>query len=301
MLEHLHISVLNPSRTVVLGAGGFVGRTLCRRLEQDMLSVLKLTRQQLNLLDQVAVDELPKLLQSNDTLVITAAEAPCKNTAMLYRNIAMMNVVCESLQKQAVQHVVYISSDAVYADSDKPLTEASITAPASLHGVMHFAREMMLQSVCADLDLPLAILRPSLLYGAKDPHNGYGPNRFRRLANDNESIILFGEGEERRDHVYIEDVAEIILRVIQHRSRGALNIATGEVFSFKQIAEKVVQLSNNKVAIQSSPRQGAMPHNGYRPFDATGSQRAFPDFSYTQMDDGLRYSQTQMQSATEVI
>jgi nucleoside-diphosphate-sugar epimerase len=37
-----------------------------------------------------------------------------------------------------------------------------------------------------------------------DPHNGYGPNRFRRLAAGGEEIVLFGEGEERRDHVQVE-------------------------------------------------------------------------------------------------
>ena len=52
---------------------------------------------------------------------------------------------------------------------------------------------------CARRDL--AILRPTLIYGAGDPHNGYGPNRFRRLAATGKPIILFGEGEERRDHV----------------------------------------------------------------------------------------------------
>ncbi|ABX79070.1 NAD-dependent epimerase/dehydratase family protein [Coxiella burnetii] len=293
MLEHLQ-DAGTPSRVVVLGANGFVGRALCQRLKQEAVNVLELTRQQVDLLNPDATEQLLKQLQASDTLVITAAEASCKNAAMLYRNVRMMNVVCEVLQKQAIQQVIYISSDAVYADSDQPLTETSVTAPTSLHGVMHLAREMMLQSVCSENNISLAILRPSLLYGAEDPHNGYGPNRFRRLADNHESIILFGEGEEQRDHVYIDDVAEIITRVIQRCSRGVLNIATGQVISFKQLAEKVVQLSNNEVAIQPSPRQGSMPHNGYRPFDITDCQKAFPDFSYTSIEDGLQYSQLKM-------
>jgi len=57
----------------------------------------------------------------------------------------------------------------------------------------------MLLSVAGSI--PLAILRPTLVYGAGDPHNGYGPNRFRRLASANQPIVLFGEGEERRPAV----------------------------------------------------------------------------------------------------
>ena len=54
-------------------------------------------------------------------------------------------------------------------------------------------------------------MRPTLIYGKKDPHNGYGPNKFLRKISSNQNIDLFGKGEERRDHVYIEDVVEVIL------------------------------------------------------------------------------------------
>jgi nucleoside-diphosphate-sugar epimerase len=149
---------------------------------------------------------------------------------------------------------------------------------------MHLAREVMLKSV---VKAPLALLRPSLLYGAADPHNGYGPNRFRRLAAAGEEIVLFGEGEERRDHVLIDDVAELICRTLVHRSAGTLNIATGEVHSFRAIAEKIVAMAKSPVALRGTPRQGPMPHNGYRPFDPAATFKAFPDFRYTPLMDGL--------------
>jgi nucleoside-diphosphate-sugar epimerase len=137
----------------------------------------------------------------------------------------------------------------------------------------------------------LAILRPSLLYGASDPHNGYGPNRFRRLANAGENIVLFGEGEERRDHVSVDDVAELVWRVLKRRSRGVLNVATGEVHSFRDIAERAVALAGRAVTIAGSPRAGAMPHNGYRPFSTDVVREAFPDFRYTALVDGMNKAQ----------
>src|SRR6202035_3325660 len=113
----------------------------------------------------------------------------------------------------------------------------SPTVPVSMHGTMHLARELMLK---ATIKPPLGIVRSTLIYGAGDPHNGYGPNRFRRLAAKGEEIVLFGEGEECRDHVFIDDVAEIVARILYLRSRGTLNVATGTVHSFRVIAEKVV-------------------------------------------------------------
>src|SRR5258708_2207413 len=139
----------------------------------------------------------------------------------------------------------------------------------------------------AEAGAPLANLGPTLIYGASDPHNGYGPNRFRRLAEEGKDIVLFGEGEERRDHVYVDDVAELILKALQHRSVGALNIATGEVHSFLQIARLTAELSGQEIAIKTSPRVGPMPHNGYRPFDNAKCSQGFPEIRFTPLADGL--------------
>ena len=292
MLEHLNAIPAAPSRVVILGAGGFIGGQVAVRLEADGVSLLRLTRRELDLLAQGAAEKLAGLLEPEDCLMVVSAMAPCKNAVMLADNIAMMRAVCSALEQSPVAHVIYISSDAVYSDSDGPLSEDSVTAPDNLHGIMHVARELMLKSVVGGT--PLAILRPSLLYGLDDPHNGYGPNSFRRLAAKGEDIILFGEGEERRDHVLIDDVAGIIRLVVLHKSKGALTVATGEVVSFKDMAEMVVAQFEFPVAIKSSPRKGPMPHNGYRTFDISAAREAFPEFNYTLPSEGIARVHAQM-------
>ncbi len=291
MLRHLNEVPKQPERIVVLGAAGFVGGALMRRLQSIGAPALALTRKDVDLLAHGAADRLSSLLRPDDAFVAVAARAPCKDIAMMIDNMVMTRAMVEALARTPVAHVVNISSDAVYADEPLPLTESTPTAPTSMHGAMHLAREI---AFAGTLKSPLAVLRPSLLYGADDPHNGYGPNRFRRLANSGDDIVLFGEGEERRDHVLIEDVAEVILRVLQRRSVGTLNIATGEVHSFRDIAERVIAAAPRKVAIKGSPRNGPMPHNGYRPFDIGTCRVAFPDFAYTPLTVGLAQAQRDM-------
>ena len=195
---------------------------------------------------------------------------------MLLENLRMMEVVCNVVNKTAVSQVIYISSDAVYADEVTLATETSVQQPSSFHGMMHSVRELMLtQSVVKDT--PLAILRPSLLYGAQDPHNGYGPNKFRRLAANGEEITLFGNGEEQRDHIAIEDVADIIRLTLLHRSKGILNIATGVSTSFRAIAEQAVAIAGKQVAINATERKNPIAH---RHFDITACHKAFPKFHY---------------------
>jgi nucleoside-diphosphate-sugar epimerase len=285
MLDHVLPAPQPPDRVVVIGSGGFVGGAVVRRLAAANVPCLALSRRDVDLLAPDAGARLRTLLKPGDAIVAAAAIAPCKNSAMLVDNMRIVAALVGGLSAVPIAHLINISSDAVYADGPLPLTEASPTAPTSIHGAMHLAREIALRS---ELDVPIAMLRPTLIYGAADPHNGYGPNRFRRLAAAGKDIVLFGEGEERRDHVAIDDVAEIALRVIGRRSRGFLNVASGTVHSFRAVAEMVVALASHPVPIRGTPRNGPMPHNGYRPFDVAGTRSAFPDFRYTPLQEGLR-------------
>lgn len=285
MLEHAYAQPKMPARVVVVGSGGFVGGAIVRRLREEGIAHLALGRAELDLLAAGAGAKLAGLLRAGDAVVTAAAIAPCKNTAMLVDNMRIVQALVEGLSAAPVAHVVNISSDAIYADGPVPLTEETPAAPTSLHGAMHLAREIALRS---ELRVPIAMLRPTLIYGAADPHNGYGPNRFRRLAAAGQEIVLFGEGEERRDHVAVGDVAEVAVRVLRHGSRGALNVASGEVHSFRSVADMAVALAASPVPIKSSPRTGPMPHNGYRPFDVSATRAAFPDFRYTPLREGLR-------------
>jgi nucleoside-diphosphate-sugar epimerase len=281
VLEHSNSVRKAPSRVVIIGARGFVGGAIGERLAADKVPMLALTRDELDLLKPEASATLQRSLRADDSVVFVSALAPTRNNAMLIDNLRMAEAVCAALAAQSVGHLVYISSDAVYSDDANPVTEQSCQQPSSLHGAMHLAREIMLR---ATLKLPLAILRPTLIYGAKDPHSGYGPNRFRRLAAKGEAITLFGDGEEKRDHVHIDDVAALVSAVLQYRSAGTLNIATGRSASFREIAEMIAALSSRSVEIRGTPRQNPIRH---RHFDITDCLKAFPEFHYIPLRDGL--------------
>lgn len=270
---------------VILGVNGFVASAVNKVFSEANVPVLGIGREHIDLCQLGASEKLEKQLEDGDVLLFTSAKAPCKNHDMFLENIEMMVNACKAFQGKKLSQVIYISSDAVYSDSDSGLTETSPTMPNSLHGMMHVARELLIKEACQDI--PLAILRPTLIYGANDPHNGYGPNQFRRKALNGEDISLFGKGEERRDHVYINDVAEIVRRCVMLKSKGTLNIATGKVISFHDIAQLTIDTYNPKVSIKYLPRTGPMPHNGYRPFRIHGCQAAFPDFRYTSIEEGL--------------
>ena len=284
MITNLQRSPRKPARAVVLGAGGFIGGAIARRLRSEGIEVLALGRESCDLLTADATTRLVGKLRANDTLIFVSARAPVKNVAMLMENIRMGEAVCAALKDRPVAHVVYISSDAVYKDSAQPISEFSCAEPGSLHGVMHVTREVMLRS---EFPGPLAFVRPTLIYGIDDPHNGYGPNRFRRLAAESKDLVLFGEGEEQRDHVAVADIAELVLHIVLHRSTGIVNAVSGEVASFRTLAEFIAAQFPSRVAVKGSPRTGPMPHNGLRPFASSAALTAFSGFTFTPWRKGI--------------
>jgi UDP-glucose 4-epimerase len=284
MLIQTNSGDIHPGRVVVLGASGFIGGEIVSQLKEKKILVVPISKKNIDLLDDHADDLLLDLLTPRDTLIFTSALAPCKNLTMLQDNLRMVSAVCKALQKCPPAHVIYVSSDAVYKDSSTPITEASCAEPSSLHGIMHLAREIALKQHFSG---PLTVIRPTLVYGLKDPHNGYGPNKFRRLAANGQSITLFGEGEELRDHVYVSDIAELICRSVLMRNTGTFNAVSGDAVTFHQLAHFIAAEYSLAAPVICTERIGDMPHGGYRIFDNSAVIKAFPGFKFKTWREGI--------------
>lgn len=286
MIEHIHQSPVSPRRVVVLGGSGFVGQSLVAHLAALNFETVSFSSVDINLCEPESVDRLQGELRSDDALVFISALTPDRGRDIrtLMKNQTMGEHVCSALGESSCSHVVYISSDAVYADDANPVRESSYCSPSSFHGLMHLARERMLAFTLSEPQIPLLILRPSLLYGADDTHNGYGPNRFLRLARSSEPVALFGNGEEKRDHVYIEDVSRLIGLGLTHRSQGVLNVATGTAVTFMDVARLVFEQLGEEANIDCLPRSQPITH---RHFDVTLAHQALPSFAYTSLANGL--------------
>ncbi len=264
----------NIKRVVILGSGGFISSSIENELNKKKINFLGLTRKKIDLLKNSSVNKLNNILKKTDVVIIIAAKAPCKNLKMLENNLQIMRNILKTLSKKSLKKVLYLSSDAVYSDSMKKINEKSKTNPNNFHGLMHLIREKMLLSLNLN---NLCILRPTLVYGKNDPHNGYGPNSFLRLAKKNAPIKIFGNGEELRDHVHVDDVAKIISISILKNFVGELNIVTGTKISFYQIAKLAIKRSKSSSKIIKIKRKGPMPHNGYRLFNASAIKKYFKE------------------------
>ena len=272
-------------RIVIIGSSGIISQNLQKKLKEKKLNFLTLGRKDFDLKKNKSYVVLNKKIYNNDIIIFISAEAPAKNMEMFFNNIKICDNVCKALEEKKINKLIYISSDAVYSDTPKKINEKSKTVPDSIHGMMHLMREINLQ---INFKKKLCILRPTLIYGFGDTHQGYGPNRFINLARKNKDIFLFGKGEERRDHLYIDDLINILFKCIKTNKFGIYNLASGTVNSFNKIANIAVTLTKSKSKIFNTKRAGLMPHNGYRPFNVAFINKNFQNIELNTIENGIK-------------
>ncbi len=310
MLSHHNSQPKAPERVVVLGAHGFIARHLRNWCEAGGIPCLAVGSAEVDLSETGNASRLAALLQPGDAVVMTSTLTPEKGRdyQTLMRNLRMAETVCLALAQTPCAHFVYLSSDAVYDAQKLPLDEDSTREPTDLYALCHTAREMMLGSELNRLQIPCCILRLTTIYGPGDTHNAYGPNRFVRTALKDGRIVLFGKGEEKRSHVFIDDVIRLIGLALARCSSGTLNIAARPAVSFAEIARIVIDLAGRPVSIEEAPRTVPVIHKPYKPtqlfryiynlgrpigpivhrtFVNSAIFSAFPEFRFTPLETGL--------------
>lgn len=282
-------------RIVILGGSGFVGRHLAKLCETENISVVSLSSKDIDLSEKDAVEKLSCVVQSEDALVFASCITREKGEDLptLRKNLAMAEAVGQIIEKRGCAHATYLSSDAVYKDGLALVNEDSEMKPSGLYGATHVMREKMMQHCSSKAGVPLMILRPSAIYGAGDTHNGYGPNRFlKQVFGADGKITLFGQGEEKRDHIFVGDVCRIIEKCINSKTTGILNVVTGKSLSFSEVARAVVENVNREVVVECTPRNGAITH---RHFDKTHMIKMFPSFTCSTLQQGIQQTVATMQ------
>jgi len=274
-------------RVVILGASGFLGRAVHAGLARDGVEVIAHSSRSLDLTRLEAFGVLEPVLDAETTLVLASALTPDRGqtAATLLANTAMAANLATYLEGRRLRRLVYLGSDAVYPFGDDVVTEDTPLAPSGYYALGKYAAERVMDCAARASAVPLLLLRITGVYGPGDPHASYGPNAFARSLARDRSIRIFGAGEEERDHIYIDDVAAIVVGLLRNEAAGVFNVATGQSRSFADVVKAMRDLVSYDVEVTSLPRKSAITH---RRFDVARLHRALPDLRLTPMREGLR-------------
>jgi UDP-glucose 4-epimerase len=246
-------------RAAVIGAAGFIGSHLCRYLSERGVEVLAIDRNALPeslpvrgalraelaepaVSDAIAQERLDHVfLLAGSSAVGPSIEDPLGDLAA---NAAGTLAFLEAMRHRRVDSMlVYASSAAVYGNpAQLPVSVSSPTAPISPYGISKLAAEQYVRAYG-----PLHRLRTVVAR----PFSVYGPGLRRQVVWDIlnklhglRPAMLFGNGNETRDFVYISDACSALVRIAESGTPGSTyNICSGQETPIALLAAKLSQLT----------------------------------------------------------
>ncbi|MCX5778169.1 MAG: NAD-dependent epimerase/dehydratase family protein [Elusimicrobia bacterium] len=160
--------------------------------------------------------------------------------------------ILESGRKYGVKKVIFSSSGGtIYGDcGKKPPNESARGNPLSPYGIGKYAIEFYLNFYAELYGIKYTILRYANVYGPRqDPHGEAGVVAIfaqRMLGND--SILIFGNGSQTRDYVFVKDVVDANIRALTRGDNEIINIGTGKLTSVRDLARMMSRSTGYKKA-----------------------------------------------------
>lgn len=274
---------MRSRRLAVLGATGLVGSAVAHRSVDEDWEVTAAVRsleaaarvgdaltgtRVATLPDALDADAVRRFLVESrtDVVVNCASTNPTGATdaARAYgeANVTAVAVLLDACAREGVERVILIGSGVEYAPADHPLDESSPVGPITMYGATKAAASVLARYARNSGGPEVCVARPFSLYGPRErPTMFVGHVITSALAG---RAIEMSSGTQTRDYLYVEDLADGLVRLAGHSGRlpEALNFAGSEVHALIDVARLVVELSGSHARL----RPGARPPNpGDRP------------------------------------
>lgn len=268
---------------LVTGGAGFIGSNLVKRLVKDGQSVRVLdnfsTGKRQNLSDVASKIEIiegdirdfntvRETAEAVDFIIHLAAlvsvPLSIKDPIASHEvNVTGTLNVLESARQAGVKKVVIASSSAVYGDTKKlPIAERTELSPMSPYAVAKLTGEYYARIYWEMYKLPTVSLRFFNIYGPnQNPDGDYAAviPKFIGVISDGRRPTVYGDGEQTRDFVYIDDAVQAILLAATNDSMAGLevNVGSGQPCTLNQLLKNLAEIAEVEIdADYSEPRKG---------------------------------------------
>jgi len=259
-------------RVLITGGAGFLGAALANRLVREGHTVLALDDLTAGdprrlapevLLTRGDVRDVPKLwtlLQGVDCVYHLAARVRVPESIYYPGDYNAVNVggtvaLMEAVRDTGVRRVVFTSSGALYGEqAHQPIAEDQPPNPNSPYGVSKIAAEHYVSTLGALYQIETVALRIFNAYGpGQDLPPSYPPviPQLLRQAQTGGSLVIFGDGTQSRDFIYVEDVVDalVLAATAGEVNRAVINIGSGQEISINDLTACVARITGRRLNI----------------------------------------------------
>lgn len=282
---------LQINRVVILGASGFIGghlRNYCMK-QNPQLDVIGFSYPEVDLINPAHVQKLSRFLTRATAVVMLSCIKPniSDDLSSFRKNVTMVINLCQVLHHRKVARFLYMSSAAVYGEDvhNTNISETTPVLPRSYYGLAKYISEKLLWKTFSDQHRKgLVIFRPPVIYGPGEGAISYNPAGFLHTVQTGNTITLWGDGSEKREFIYIDDIIELIHYFIFHPFDGVINIASGTSYSFQEIITIISKFLGKKITIQKKKRSKEKVDHV---FNNQLLKKLVPNLRFTTVTEGL--------------
>lgn len=312
--------MIKKNNVLITGGAGFIGSSLANvLLPQNKVTVIdNLSMGDFNNLHESAnltkilgdvTDKklLTKVFEENDfdyifhlAAIASVADSVARPYETHQVNFDSTMMILEILRqnKKSLKRFVFSSSAAVYGDEPTlPKTEESTIRPLTPYAIDKFASEKMAMIYYNLYNIPASATRFFNVYGPNQnpnsPYSGFISILVNRLR-ENTDLTIFGDGEQSRDFVYIEDVIQALLLIAtSNQSLGEVyNVGTGIKNTINDLTKFAQKFANKELSIKyGAARQGDIKDSlsdvsklesiGYKPnFDLANGMKKYLNYEF---------------------
>ena len=185
-----------------------------------------------------------------------------------HSHVINVDATLDLLERARIEdaRVVLASSAAIYGHPDEiPISESDSKTPTSPYGLDKLAIDHYARQYHDLYGLEAIPLRYFNVYGPRQPPNDYSGviSIFLEQALNDEPITVYGDGEQTRDFVFVEDVVRANLRAATTDHVGQpYNVATGESVTITDLVETIVDVTDSTSDIlHTDARDGDIRHS----------------------------------------
>ena len=173
--------------------------------------------------------------------------------------MGLINVL-DAAVKCGVKKLLMPSSAAIYGNLDTlPLDESMIGVPTSFYGLTKLTTEHYLRIYHEAFGLPYICYRYSNVFGPRQGNGGEGGviSIFANAIVQDSPIIIYGDGKQTRDFIYVDDVVEANILGMEHQVIGIYNVSTGISSSVNLLVDEFRNISGKDIeVVYDKPRLG---------------------------------------------